>query len=106
MKSIHLQITNFSIRVYENNKSYKNRDEFKFSVQGFLKPDNTAYLYCAKGKFDRETKQLIEKELDKIGVTQVAFERHGEEKKIKARSKHKVLSWLCSWGTESIEDYK
>jgi hypothetical protein len=90
--------------VYDDNKSFHNRDDYQFCVQVQIR-GKEAYLHCGKGKFDRQTQRLIIEELKKLNIKSVIMERHGKEKHFKL-PKNKITTWLASWSNELLKEYK
>jgi len=78
---IHIQPCTLCIRVYEENKTYENKDDYKAVMTGLIISDDEILIQGAHGKLSKKNIIDIHKQLGKMGYTDVIFERHGKKHK-------------------------
>jgi len=75
---IHIKIDMVSIRVFDGNKNFKNKDKYKAIATGIIIGDNTIHIQNSHGIFTRQDINEIQFKLNKMGYTIITFERRGK----------------------------
>lgn len=83
MNSIHIRTDVISIRVYDDDKCYDNKDKYIGVVTGYIISDTRIHLTASHGTFDRNIIRKINIKLRRMGFTIITFERHGSIKEKK-----------------------
>lgn len=68
------------IRIYEEGKSYENRDPYIGILSVLFLTDTKVYICGAHGKMDKATYAQIVKTLKDLGVDEMVYERKGKLK--------------------------
>ena len=79
--TIHIEPCTLCIRVYEEGKCYKNKDDYIAVMTGLIISDNEVFIQGAHGKLSKKDIIDIHKQLGKMGYVNLTFERHGKKHK-------------------------
>ena len=83
----HIQPCTLCIRVFEQGKSYKNKDPYIAVMTGLIISADEILIQGAHGELSRSDIKSIYSDLDSMGFTNVIFERHGKITKSKKSNK-------------------
>ena len=81
--SINIQPCTLCIRVYDEGKSYENKDKYSAVMTGLIVSDDTVHVQGAHGKLSKKDVLDIQSQLKEMGYTNLMHERHGRLTKMK-----------------------
>lgn len=74
---VHIEATSYLIRVYEDGKTFANRDPYITVLSANLVGDGVCYLYGMRGSMRKKWREEIYAQLKALGIKTVKMERDG-----------------------------
>lgn len=75
---VHIEPTSFIIRIYEDGKSFKNRDPYALVISVNMVGPDTCYLFGMRGGVKSGWTAKVYAELKALGINKVKLERGGK----------------------------